>query len=105
VPYSETVEGAITEIASCTPVPLEADELEDLDKIPATLIPGLPKKLSRFSRATARGQQFFTDKQVLGCLVREGKANQKRVDDWKAYIAKQGDQFFSPTFISHINSG
>ena len=86
--YSETVEGAITAIAASVPEPSELDTLPD--KIPAAPAPGLPEKLARFSRSTARGQQFFTDKQVLACLVREGKANQRRVDHWKEFIQEHG---------------
>jgi hypothetical protein len=77
-------EGTIANIASSLPEPPKPDEFPDT--IPAAPAPGLPKKLARFSRCTGRSQQFFTDKQVMGCLVREGKANQKRVDNWKTFI-------------------
>jgi hypothetical protein len=86
--YSEMVEKDIAGIAASVPEPSELDALPD--KIPATPVPGLPEKLAKFSRPTAKGQQFFTDSQVLACLVREGKANQRRVDHWKEFIKECG---------------
>jgi hypothetical protein len=86
--YLEMVEKDIAGIAASVPEPSELDAL--LDKIPATPVPGLPKKLARFGRPTVKGQQFLTDSQVLACLVQEGKANQQHVNHWKEFIKECG---------------
>jgi hypothetical protein len=91
--YSNTIERTVANIVASVPEFSDLDEIPDV--IPAAPIPGRPGKLARFSRSTEHGQKFFTDKQVLGCLVREGKSNQRRVDLWKTFVAGKGELFLS----------
>jgi hypothetical protein len=81
------MEQTIDEIASSA---RELPEIDFPEDIPPAPVPGKPEKLARFSRTTVEGNKYFTDKQVLGHLVREGKASQHRVDDWKKFIEEQG---------------
>jgi hypothetical protein len=60
------------------------------EDIPPAPLLGMPEKLSHFSRTTTEGNEYFTNKEVLGLFIREGKANQHHVENWKCFIEKQG---------------
>jgi hypothetical protein len=85
--FSRDIDETIANLASSAPEPPEVDVPNN---IPSAPVPGKPEKLARFSRSTVQGQEYFTDKQVLGYLVREGKANQNRVNCWMDFIKERG---------------
>ena len=89
--FARDIDKTIANLASSAPEPLEPEPLEvDVpNNIPSAPVPGKPEKLARFSRSTVEGQEYFTDKQVLACLVREGKANQNRVNCWMNFIDRK----------------